>query len=146
MRANRIAPLAVTAFVLAVLALLVSPALAHAEPAAAHLTFEQQTSCVTINGPTNVYAETSCVTPTWTVSHCKCPFGTTPSYAWTVNGAPVGSGPSLTLTYCPQQPATTFNITIGVTVRCSGQVIGSDTHGAFVSLCDDSTSPPTCNG
>lgn len=140
---TRIAPIAVAVFALSVL---LAPGFANAEPAAAQVTFEQQTSCVTINGPTNVYAETSCQMPTWTVSHCKCPFGTTPTYAWTVDGAPVGSGPSLTLTYCPQQPATTFTISIGVTVRCSGSVLGSDTHSAFISLCDDSTWPPTCNG
>lgn len=143
MRTTRIAP-----FPLAVLALalFLVPALGHAEPAAAEVTFEQQSSCVTIDGPSNVYAETSCVMPTWTVSHCKCPPGSTPTYSWTVDGAPAGSGPSLTLTYCPQQPATTFTITIGVTVRCSGQVLGSDTHGVFVSLCDNTTWPPTCNG
>ena len=120
------------------------PVVAHAEPAPAQ-PIAATKGCVGISGPSNVYAETSCVMPTWTASQC-CPFGTTASYSWTVNGAPVGSGSSLSLTYCPQQPATTFTINIGVTVRCSGQLHGSDTHSAFVSLCDNSTSPPTCNG
>lgn len=107
---------------------------------------EAAPSCATVNisGPSNVYAETSCVMPVWSAT-CSCPYGATPTYSWSIGGIPAGSGASATQTYCPDTPAQTYTIQVTVDITC-GRAEYNKSKSVFISICDDSTSPPTCNG
>jgi hypothetical protein len=103
-------------------------------------------SAVQISGPSNVYAETSCVSPVWSAA-CGCPNGATPSYGWTIGGGgSLSTGPSVSKTYCPTTPAQTSTVQVAVTIRCGRTLYTPPAKSVFVSQCDDTTSPPTCNG
>lgn len=103
-------------------------------------------STVQISGPSNIYAETSCTTGTWSAA-CGCPNGATPSYGWTVDGnSALSLGSSVSKTYCPTTPAQTSTIQVAVTIRCGRTLYTPAPKSVFVSQCDDTTSPPTCLG
>lgn len=115
--------------------------------AAAPASVEAQSSCyVDITGPSNVYAETSCVTPSWSLIHCAvdCPYGV--HYSWYKDGSYVGSGATYSETFCPQSPATTYTMNLSVYLRCGRTPLGSDSQSVFVSLCENRWGTPYCLG
>lgn len=99
---------------------------------------------VTVSGPSNVYAETSCVSPVWSAV-CSCKGGAAPGYAWYIGGVYAGSGSSASATFCPTSPATTSNITVQAIITC-GQNGYFPNKSVFVSQCDNTTYPVTCAG
>lgn len=101
-------------------------------------------STVSISGPSNVYAETSCVSPVWSAA-CSCPYGWVPNYYWTIDGTYAGSGSSASATYCPTTPAQTSTIQVQVWIFC-GRMDYVKSKSVFVSQCDNSTFPVTCAG
>lgn len=103
-------------------------------------------SCATvgISGPSNVYAETGCVTATWSVT-CSCPNGAHTKYLWKIDGDVVGTFSTMSQTYCPTSPAETFTIQIEAIAIC-GSVNYPKTQSAFISLCDNTGPFVICNG
>jgi hypothetical protein len=99
---------------------------------------------VSVSGPSNVYAETSCVSPVWSAV-CSCKGGLSPSYSWYIGGVFAGNGSSASRTFCPTTPAQTSTITVQAIITC-GQFGYFPSKSVFVSQCDNTTSPPTCNG
>ena len=101
-------------------------------------------SSVTISGPSNVYAETSCVSPVWSAT-CACPFGGSPTYSWTIGGVPAGSGSSASQTFCPSAPAHTYTMQVAVQIQC-GLNTYNKSKSVFVSICENRFGTPYCLG